>query len=84
MVPNFQLIERQPHIHRVSIERKCPYKKKIKGAWRGSPPCTLTILTSHTNKFQISVFNLAEKNESCEEKLVTSILLDKIVSKQID
>ena len=25
--------DRMTHIHRVGIERKCPYKKKLKGAW---------------------------------------------------
>ena len=68
--------------HRVSIERKCPYKKNLNG--RGFSPRTLTIMTSHTNKCQILVFNLAKKNETCEAKLVTPILLNKIVSKQID
>ena len=67
--------------HRVGIERICPYKK-INGEWVS--PSTLTIMTSHTNKCQVSVFNLTKKNESSEEKLVTFVLLSKIVSKQID
>ena len=53
--------------HRVSRERKCPYKKKLKG--QGYPPCTLTIMTSYTNECQISVFNMAKENESAEEKI---------------
>ena len=68
--------------HRVSIDRKCPYIKKLKG--KVTSPHTLTIMTSHTYKCQIFVLHLAKQNESCEEKLFNSILLNKIVSKQID
>ena len=43
--------------HRVSIERKCPCMKKLKG--KVTSPRTLTIMTSHTYKSQLLVLNLA-------------------------
>ena len=53
------------YIHRVSIQQKCPYMKNLKG--KVTSPRTLTIMTSHTNKCQILVLNLTQKNESCEK-----------------
>ena len=47
-------------------------------------PRTLTIMRSHAYKCHILVLNSAKKSESSEEKLFTSILLNKIVSKHID
>ena len=62
--------------HRVSIDWKCPYMKILKG--EGNFPSFFDNNESHTYKSQILVSNLAKKNDSCEEKLDTSILLNNI------